>query len=91
MKFYQNLYHHTSNAEFSISHRLYVIINNLQDADIDNVLFWINHVEKCTYTIVSAVRRQQRKSDVMTYFGHSARSAVYYKAGSSLPVIRYAN
>jgi hypothetical protein len=31
------------------------------------------------YTIFSAVLRQQRKSDVMTYFGHSARSAVYYK------------
>jgi hypothetical protein len=34
------------------------------------------------YTIFSAVLRQQRKSDVMTSFGHSARSAVYYQAGS---------
>jgi hypothetical protein len=32
------------------------------------------------YTIFSAVLRQQRKSDVMTSFGHSARSAVYHKA-----------
>jgi hypothetical protein len=34
------------------------------------------------YTIFSAVLRQQRKSDVMTSFGHSARSAVYYQADS---------
>jgi hypothetical protein len=27
------------------------------------------------YTIFSAVQRQQRKSDVMTYFGLTARSA----------------
>jgi hypothetical protein len=33
------------------------------------------------YTIFSAVLRQQRKSDVMTSFGDSACSAVYYKAG----------
>jgi hypothetical protein len=26
--------------------------------------------------------RQLMKTDVMTYFGHFARSAVYYKAGS---------
>jgi hypothetical protein len=39
------------------------------------------------YTIFSAVLRQQRKSDVMTYFGHSSRSAVYYKAGSQLEEI----
>jgi hypothetical protein len=35
------------------------------------------------YTISSAVLRQQRKSDVMTYFGHSDHSAVCYQAGSS--------
>jgi hypothetical protein len=29
------------------------------------------------YTIISAVLGQQRKSDVMTSFGHSACSAVY--------------
>jgi hypothetical protein len=34
------------------------------------------------YTIFSAVLRQQRESDVMRYFGHSARSAIYYQAGS---------
>jgi hypothetical protein len=34
------------------------------------------------YTIFSAVLRQQRKNDVMTYFGHTAHSAVYYQAGS---------
>jgi hypothetical protein len=36
------------------------------------------------YPIFSAVLRQQRKSDVMTYFGHTARSAIYYKAGSTI-------
>jgi hypothetical protein len=36
------------------------------------------------YTISSAVLRQQRKSDVMTCFGRSAHSAVYYQAGSPL-------
>jgi hypothetical protein len=36
------------------------------------------------YTIFSAVQRQQRKSDAMTYFGLTARSAVYYHADSSL-------
>jgi hypothetical protein len=35
------------------------------------------------YTIFSAVQRQQRKSDVMTSFGFTASSAVYYHAGSS--------
>jgi hypothetical protein len=34
------------------------------------------------YTIFSAVLRQQRKSDVMTSFGLTAHSAVYYQAGS---------
>jgi hypothetical protein len=41
----------------------------------------------CRKTIFSAVLRQQRKSDVMTSFGHSAHSAAYYKAGS--PVFCY--
>jgi hypothetical protein len=31
------------------------------------------------YTIFSVVQRQQRKSDVMTSFGHTACSAVYYQ------------
>jgi hypothetical protein len=34
------------------------------------------------YMIFSSVVRQQRKSDVMTSFGHSTRSAIYYKADS---------
>jgi hypothetical protein len=40
----------------------------------------------CTkmYTIFSTVQRRQRKSDVMTSFGLTACSAVYYHAGSSL-------
>jgi hypothetical protein len=36
------------------------------------------------YTIFPAVQRQQRKTDVMMYFGLTACSAVYYHAGSSL-------
>jgi hypothetical protein len=39
-------------------------------------VFWINPVEQCRPTR-SAVLRQQRKSDVMTFSGHYARSAVY--------------
>jgi hypothetical protein len=31
------------------------------------------------YTIFSAVQRQQRKSDVMTSFGLTACSAIYYQ------------
>jgi hypothetical protein len=57
-------------------------MKNLQDAGIDNVFF----LEKsCTkmYTIFSAVQCQQRKNDVMTSFGVTACSAVYYHAGSS--------
>jgi hypothetical protein len=38
------------------------------------------------HTTFSAVLRQQRKSDVMTSFGHSARSTIHCKAGSSLLV-----
>jgi hypothetical protein len=41
------------------------------------------------YTIFSAVLRQQRKSDVMTSFGHSAHSAVYNKAGSPYSIKGY--
>jgi hypothetical protein len=36
------------------------------------------------FTIFSAVLRQQRKSDIITSFGQSVRSAIYYKAGSPL-------
>jgi hypothetical protein len=36
------------------------------------------------YTIFSAVQRKQRKSDVMTCFGHFARSAIYYRGGYPL-------
>jgi hypothetical protein len=36
------------------------------------------------YTIFSTVQRQQRKGDVMTYFGLTTCSAVYYHAGSSM-------
>jgi hypothetical protein len=46
-------------------------MKNLHDAGIDNVFFWINPVEKCTS---SAVLRQQRKIDVMTFFGLAAPS-----------------
>jgi hypothetical protein len=31
---------------------------------------------------IPPVLRQQRKSDVITHFGHSSRSAASYKAGS---------
>jgi hypothetical protein len=39
-------------------------------------------------SIFFAVLRQERKSDVMTSFGHSARSAIYHKAGSPLTLSR---
>jgi hypothetical protein len=55
-------------------------MKNMQDAGIDNVFSWRNPIQM--YTIFSAVLRQQRKSDVMTSFSHSDRSAVYYEAGS---------
>jgi hypothetical protein len=58
-------------------------MKNLQDTGIDNVFFLEISCRKM-YTIFSAVQRQQRKSDVMTYFGLTAFSAVYYHAGSSL-------
>jgi hypothetical protein len=63
-------------------------MKDLQYTGIDNVFF----LEKsCTkmYTIFSAVQRQQRKSDIMTSFGLTACSAVYYHAGSSLTCISY--
>jgi hypothetical protein len=56
-------------------------MKHLQDAGIDNGFIWINPVEKM-YTIFSAVLCQQKESDVMTYFGLTARSAVYYQASS---------
>jgi hypothetical protein len=51
---------------------------------LDNRFFWINLDKFCRkmYTIFSTVLRQQRKSDAMMSFGHSARSASYYEAGS---------
>jgi hypothetical protein len=51
---------------------------NLQDAGIDNVIFMEKSCRKM-YTIFSAVQRQQRKSDVMTSFGITACSAIYYQ------------
>jgi dTDP-glucose pyrophosphorylase len=36
------------NAKLSISHPFFCM-KNLQYAGIDNVFFWINHVEKCTH------------------------------------------
>jgi hypothetical protein len=39
------------------------------------------------YTILSAVQRQQRKSDVMTYFGLAACSAVYYQVPHSANIM----
>jgi hypothetical protein len=39
------------------------------------------------YSILSTVLRQQRKSDVITSFGHFARSAIYYKAGSHCEIL----
>jgi hypothetical protein len=58
-------------------------MKNLQYAGIDNVFVSEKSCRKM-YTIFSAVQRQQRKSDVMTSFGLTACSAVYYHAGSSL-------
>jgi hypothetical protein len=58
-------------------------MKKLQDAGIDDV-FFLKKSCRNMYTIFSAVQRQQRKSDVMTYFGVTACSAVYYHAGSSL-------
>jgi hypothetical protein len=54
-----------------------------KDAGMDNVIFWMNPVDKM-YTIFSAVLRQQRESDVMTSFDHSDRSAIYYASHSPL-------
>jgi hypothetical protein len=51
---------------------------NLQDTAIDNVFFLEKSCKKM-YAIFSAVQRQQRKSDVMTSFGLTACSAVYYQ------------
>jgi hypothetical protein len=58
-------------------------MKKLQDAGIDNV-FSLKKSCRKIHTIFFAVQRQQRKSDVMTYFGLTACSAVYYHAGSSL-------
>jgi hypothetical protein len=48
------------------------------DTGIDNVFFLEKSCRKM-YTIFSAVQRQERKSDVMTSFGLTACSAVYYQ------------
>jgi hypothetical protein len=51
---------------------------NLHDTGIDNVLFLEKSCRKM-YAIFSAVQCQQRKSGVMTSFGLTACSAVYYQ------------
>jgi hypothetical protein len=79
--FHQNLYHHPPKAVLKISSVFR--LKNLVDTGIDNVLFLEKSCAKM-YTIFSAVQRQQRKSDVMTTFGLTVCSAVYYHAGSSL-------
>jgi hypothetical protein len=58
-------------------------MNQTQSLDISSVF---DKSGRKMYTIFSAVLhvREQRESDVMTSFGHSGRSAVYYKAGSPL-------
>jgi hypothetical protein len=58
-------------------------MKSLQDAGIDNDFVLDKSCTKM-YTIFSAVQRQHTKSDVMTCFGHSASSAVDYKADSPL-------
>jgi hypothetical protein len=50
----------------------------MQETGIDNVFFLEKSCRKM-YAILSAVQRQQRKSDVMTSFGLTACSAVYYQ------------
>jgi hypothetical protein len=73
--FNQDLYHHASNAKFSISHRFFVW-----------KICWRRYTQcflldkscRKMYTIFSTVLRQLMKSDVMTSSGLSARSAVYY-------------
>jgi hypothetical protein len=75
--FYQNLYHHTSKAEFSRSHRFFGC-RYRQCFRFGKIAY------RKMYTIFSAVQRQQRKSDVMTSFGLTTCSAIYYHAGSSL-------
>jgi hypothetical protein len=61
---------------------------NLQDTGIDNVLFLEKSCRKM-YTIFSAVQRQQRKSDVVTSFGLTACSAVYYQVPHCRFLIEY--
>jgi hypothetical protein len=52
------------------------------------VFFWKNPVEKCT-TIFSAMQRQQKQSDVMTSFGLTACSVVYYQVPHCRFLIEY--
>jgi hypothetical protein len=74
------VYHHASN-KLSISHRM----KNQQDAGYRQC-FVLDKSCRKMYTIFSVLLYQQRKSVVMASFGHTGRSAVYYKAGS--PLIR---
>jgi hypothetical protein len=64
--------HQTQSSRFLIGFRMKL----LQDAGIDHGFLWINPVEKSP----------KRKSDAMTSLGDSARSAIYYKAGSPLNI-----
>jgi hypothetical protein len=79
--FYQNLPSCTKSRVLKISSVFRM--KNRQNTGIDNVFFLKKSCAKM-YTIFSAVQRQQRKSYVMTSFGLTACSAVYYHAGSSL-------
>jgi hypothetical protein len=60
----------------------------MKNPGLDNVFALIK-----MYTIFSAVLPQQRNSDLMTSFGHSARNSIYYKADFQLEgiinIIRY--
>jgi hypothetical protein len=79
---YQNIYYHASKSRVLKISSVFRM-KNQQDTDIDNV-FVLEKSWTKMYTIFSAVQRQRRKSDVMTSFGLTVCSAVYYHAGSSL-------
>jgi hypothetical protein len=74
------LYHHASAAKFSISHSVFLYEKSAGRQY--RQCFLLDKSCRKMHTIFSAVLRQQRKCDVMTYFGHYARSAIYHKAGS---------
>jgi hypothetical protein len=67
--------HQTQSSRYLISFSY----EKLKDARIDNVFFWINRVETITRSFP-----WYYITDVMTYFGHSIHSAIFYKAGSPL-------